>query len=60
MANIIQIDLNKILVGTPFENERVIGVALSGGRDSIALCHALKAAGEKIVAINVGHGIRGE
>ena len=35
-------------------------MALSGGRDSIALCHALKAAGETIVAINVEHGIRGE
>lgn len=60
MANVIQINLNKILVGTPFEKERTIGVALSGGRDSIALCHALKAAGETIVAINVEHGIRGE
>ena len=60
MANVIQINLNKILLGTPFEKERTIGVALSGGRDSIALCHALKAAGETIVAINVEHGIRGE
>lgn len=60
MANVIQIDLNKILVGTPYAKERVVGVALSGGRDSIALCHALKEAGENIVAINVDHGIRGE
>ena len=60
MASVIQMDLNKILVGTPFEKERIIGVALSGGRDSIALCHALKHAGESIVAINVEHGIRGE
>ena len=60
MANVIQIDLNKILAGTPYEKERVVGVALSGGRDSIALCHALKEAGENIIAINVDHGIRGE
>lgn len=60
MAKIIQINLNKMLVGTPFANERVVGVALSGGRDSVALCHALKSAGENIVAINVEHGIRGE
>ena len=60
MAQLIQIDLNKILVDTPFENRRVVGVALSGGRDSVALCHALKEAGERIVALNIEHGIRGE
>ena len=60
MANLIQINLNKILENTPYKSERVVGVALSGGRDSIALCHALKEAGENVVAINVEHGIRGE
>ena len=60
MANVIQINLNKMLVGTPFETGRIVGVALSGGRDSVALCHALKEAGENIVALNVEHGIRGE
>ena len=60
MAQLIQINLNKILVGTPFETRRVVGVALSGGRDSVALFYALKQAGENIVAINVEHGIRGE
>lgn len=33
---------------------------MSGGRDSVALCHALKTAGRNVVAINVEHGIRGE
>lgn len=60
MANLIQINLNKILENTPYKDGRVVGVALSGGRDSIALCHALKEAGENVVAINVEHGIRGE
>ena len=60
MADIIQIDLNKTLAGTPYKDKRIVGVALSGGRDSVALCHALKTAGENIVAINVEHGIRGE
>lgn len=60
MAQIIQIDLNKILDNTPYPNGRVVGVALSGGRDSVVLCHALKEVGENIVALNVEHGIRGE
>ncbi len=60
MANLIQIDLNKILENTPYKDRRVVGVALSGGRDSIALCHVIKEAGESVVAINVEHGIRGE
>lgn len=60
MANLIQINLNKIFENTPYKDGRVVGVALSGGHDSIALCHALKEAGENVVAINVEHGIRGE
>ncbi len=38
----------------------IVGVALSGGMDSIALCHALIESGARVVAINVEHGIRGE
>lgn len=61
MAKTIQINLNKIFEGTEFKGKKLrIGVALSGGRDSIALCHMLKKAGEDVVAINVDHGIRGE
>lgn len=61
MARLIQIDLNKLLSGTPFYGKKVkIGVALSGGRDSVALAHALKSCNADIVAINVEHGIRAE
>ena len=45
------------------KNER-IGVALSGGRDSVCLLHCLFAARERLgislCVINVEHGIRGE
>lgn len=37
-----------------------IGVALSGGRDSVALLHMLREAGYTLIAINVEHGIRGD
>ncbi len=37
-----------------------IGVALSGGRDSVALLHCLKQKGYDVIAINVEHGIRGK
>jgi len=61
MAKTIQINLNKLLKNTEFENKKIrIGVALSGGRDSIALCHILKFQGMDIAAINVEHGIRGD
>lgn len=61
VKDFIRIDLNELFEGTQFEDEKVrIGVALSGGRDSIALCHILKTQGENIVALNVEHGIRGE
>jgi tRNA(Ile)-lysidine synthase len=39
---------------------KTVGVALSGGRDSVALLHLLKSAGLGVVGINVEHGIRGE
>ncbi len=61
MARDIQINLNSLFANTPYENKALtIGVALSGGRDSVALAHALKQAGASIVAINVEHGIRGQ
>ncbi|HIZ25126.1 MAG TPA: tRNA(Ile)-lysidine synthetase, partial [Candidatus Gallimonas intestinigallinarum] len=33
-------------------------VALSGGRDSVALLHALKAGGVSVSALTCGHGVR--
>ena len=47
-----------------FEKGKVVGVALSGGRDSASLFHYLlnnqKRLNIKVVAINVEHGIREE
>lgn len=61
MEHDIQINLNKLLKIAHCDNQNVtIGVALSGGRDSVALLHALLCANAKVVAINVEHGIRGE
>ena len=49
---------------TQIEKGDTVGVALSGGKDSVCLLHALFAAafdaGIKLVVINVEHGIRGE
>jgi len=59
MANDIQINLNKFFENPSFSGKR-IGVALSGGRDSVALAYALKTADIPLIAINVEHGIRGE
>ncbi len=39
---------------------KVFAVALSGGRDSVALLHLFKKADSKFFAVNVEHGIRGE
>lgn len=61
MAKDIVFSIEEFLKGTPFENKSVtVGVALSGGRDSVALLHVLKNAGVNVVAVNVEHGIRGE
>lgn len=61
MARDIQIDLKDMLKRTPYAGKDVVvGVALSGGRDSVALAYALKKSGANLVAINVEHGIRGE
>lgn len=59
MAKNIVLDLSFIDGNVDIQNA-VIGVALSGGRDSVALAHALKMAGYTVVAINVEHGIRGQ
>ncbi|MCQ2409685.1 MAG: tRNA lysidine(34) synthetase TilS [Clostridia bacterium] len=61
MAKSIQINLNNFFKGTPFEGKKLrIGVAVSGGRDSMALLDLLLKAGEDVTAINIEHGIRGE
>ena len=70
MANKIHISYDELLSYAPsVDNELKIGVAISGGRDSVALLHCLKALEEentlrtprlKIVAVNIEHGIRGE
>lgn len=59
MANDIQMNLNKFFENPSFSGKK-IGVALSGGRDSVALAYALKTADIPLIAINVEHGIRGE
>ncbi len=43
-----------------FEYSDKLGVALSGGADSVALISCLKKAGYDITALHVEHGIRGE
>ena len=59
MAKDIQIYLNNFFEKYGFFDAK-IGVALSGGRDSVALAYALKTGGYNVVAINVEHGIRGD
>lgn len=63
MRKPIQINLNNFFDATPSVgsiDSLKIGVALSGGRDSVALAHALKQSGARIFAVNIEHGIRGE
>ena len=59
MAVDIQINLNKFISNPSFAG-KTKGVALSGGRDSVALAYALKKADVSLIAVNVEHGIRGE
>ena len=40
-------------------NEK-IGVAVSGGADSMALLHAYCSIGQDVLVVNVEHGIRGD
>ena len=54
----------KLVNTSLFKAKSKVAVALSGGKDSVALAHYLKANEEKlnitVLAINVEHGIRGE
>lgn len=59
MAKDIQIYLNNFFDKYGFSDKK-IGVALSGGRDSVALAYALKKGGYDVIAVNVEHGIRSE
>lgn len=54
----ISIDLKQLIGEDAFS--KTIGVAVSGGRDSVALLHCLVGCGAKVIAVNVEHGIRGE
>ena len=57
----IAFDLSGLLGMSEGEAKKLkIGVALSGGRDSVALLHMLREAGYTLIAINVEHGIRGD
>ena len=47
----------KLIDCKPYAGMRVC-VALSGGRDSVALLHALKTGGVKVSALTCGHGMR--
>lgn len=46
--------------GSMEERVSPIGVAVSGGADSMVLLHYLRARGERVAVINVDHGLRGE
>lgn len=63
MRKPIQINLNDFFDAAPSVgsiDSLKIGVALSGGRDSVVLVHVLKQSGAHIFAVNIEHGIRGE
>ena len=60
MTSSVEKSVSSFFERTNIKSDATIGVALSGGRDSVALFHALLKNGEKVVAINVEHGIRGE
>lgn len=70
MANKIQISYEELAsYKQGVSGELKIGVAISGGRDSVVLLHCLKAIESesisrspklKIIAVNIEHGIRGE
>jgi tRNA(Ile)-lysidine synthase len=48
-----------IVLNAPYLFDGKIALALSGGRDSMVLAHALKRAGVDFFAVNFEHGIRG-
>lgn len=61
MAKSIDVSIDSLLKGTAYDGKDLtVGVAISGGRDSVALLHYLFNQGVKVVAINVEHGIRAE
>ena len=60
MTSSVEKSVSSFFERTNIKSDATIGVALSGGRDSVALFHALLKNGKKVVAINVEHGIRGE
>ncbi|MCM1306864.1 MAG: tRNA lysidine(34) synthetase TilS [Bacteroides sp.] len=68
MADKIRISYDELLSYSPHAGDKLtVCVAVSGGRDSVALLHCLKNLREskknprlEIVAVNVEHGIRGE
>ena len=49
-----------IVLDAPYLKNSKIALALSGGRDSMALAYAFKAQGTPFFAVNFDHGIRGE
>ena len=48
-----------LVLDAPYLKNSNIALALSGGRDSMALAYALKAQGTPFFAVNFEHGIRG-
>lgn len=51
---------DKFELDLPFPKKAKIALALSGGRDSVALAHAFSEEGVDFFAVHVEHGIRGE
>lgn len=49
-----------LVVNAPYLKTGKIALALSGGRDSMALAHVLKEMGVDFFAVNFEHGIRGD
>ena len=49
----------KIVLNAQYLKTNKIALALSGGRDSMALAHILKSMGAPFFAVNFDHGIRG-
>ena len=52
--------MKKIIINTSIFKGKKVGIALSGGRDSMCLLSVLKDAGITPIAIHIEHGIRGE
>ena len=52
--------MKKIIINISIFEGKKVGIALSGGRDSMCLLSVLKDAGITPIAIHIEHGIRGE